>query len=258
MATFGQDPQLAFIGNLVESFRQAKALRFQEKLFERREQRFETQLQENRLHRQRQMEFRASDPKRALAGIELETVRDATPEQKRALFTRGTTVNISAGEREKTATGLATLDVLGNLKKLFDSPDTRTGPVVGRIDPRIGQIGLTSRNQEDFMAATSAFKNQIIKEITGAQMSEVEAVRIMKQVPDITDHPDRWEAKWRQSVQNIQFLQRRRQQIQGGVTPDPFVLPSESQFGPENRPVFRQKEINLNEIDPADLEGLFK
>ena len=69
------------------------------------------------------------------------------------------------------------------------------------------------------MAATSAFKNAIIKEITGAQMSEVEAKRIMKQVPDITDPATRWNAKWQQSKKNLEFLQKRRLQIleQSGI-----------------------------------------
>ncbi len=94
MATFGQDPRLATIASFVESFRQAKALQFQKALLTRREDRFDIQLQENRRHRQRQLSLRESDPRRALADIELETVKDATPEQRRSLFTRGTTVNM--------------------------------------------------------------------------------------------------------------------------------------------------------------------
>ena len=258
MATLGQDPSLALIANFVESFRQAKALQFQRELLKRREDRYDLQLSENRLHRQRQLTLAESDPRRAVAGIELETLRGATPKERLGTFTRGMTLNISAGEREKTATGLASLDVLTNLRNLYDSPDTRTGPAVGRIDPIIGQFGLTSRPQEDFMAATSAFKNQIIKEITGAQMSEAEADRIMKQVPDITDHPTRWEAKWRQSVQNIQYLQNRRQEIQSGVTPTPWNPNFELPIEPSDRPAFPQNEINIDDIDPADLEGLFK
>jgi len=121
----------------------------------------------------------------------------------------------SPTERTDIATGRASLDALDNLKVLFDSTQTKTGPVIGRMAPTKGLFGLTTDEQEAFMAATSAFKNAIIKEITGAQMSEVEAKRIMKQVPDITDPPTRWQAKWIQSKKNLEFLQQRRLEVLG-------------------------------------------
>jgi len=147
----------------------------------------------------------------------------------------------SAAERTAIATGRASIDALDNLKALFDSVQTQVGPIAGRISPIAGLMGLTSDEQEDFMAATSAFKNQIIKEITGAQMSEVEAQRIMKQVPDITDPPARWEAKWRQSKKNLELLQKRRMEIlqQSGVrAPMPArqtAIPAEMQNMPNKQ-----------------------
>ncbi len=121
----------------------------------------------------------------------------------------------SATERTDIAGGRASLDALDNLKTLFDSGETRTGPIVGRADPTIGLFGWTSAEQENFMAATTSFKNAIIKEITGAQMGEAEATRIMKQVPDITDPSERWKAKWEQSRLNLEMLQKRRLEILG-------------------------------------------
>jgi len=119
----------------------------------------------------------------------------------------------SPTERTSIAETRASIDTLDNLKTLYDNAKTRTGPVAGRIDPILGTFGWTTDEQEDFMAATSAFRNQIIKEITGAQMSEVEATRILKQVPQETDPPTRWEAKWRQSKKNLEMLQKRRIEI---------------------------------------------
>ena len=119
----------------------------------------------------------------------------------------------SPAERTAIAETRASIDALNNLKTLFDSAQTKVGPIVGRAAPFKGLLGLTTDEQEDFMAATSAFKNRIIKEITGAQMSEQEANRIMKQIPDITDPPARWNAKWRQSKKNLEFLQKRRAEI---------------------------------------------
>ncbi len=119
----------------------------------------------------------------------------------------------SPTERTSIAETRASIDALNNIKELYDSAKTRTGPVVGRLDPVLGLFGLTTNEQEDFMAATSAFRNQMIKEITGAQMSEPEAKRILKQVPQETDPSARWEAKWRQSKKNLEMLQKRRLEI---------------------------------------------
>ena len=119
----------------------------------------------------------------------------------------------SPTERTDIAETRASVDALNNIKELYDNAKTRTGPVVGRLDPILGTFGWTTQEQEDFMAATSAFRNRIIKEITGAQMSEVEAKRILKQVPQETDPSARWEAKWRQSKKNLEFLQKRRLEI---------------------------------------------
>jgi len=121
----------------------------------------------------------------------------------------------SPSERTAIAETNASIDALNNLKALKDSTKTKTGPITGRTSPALGLIGMTTKDQESFMAATSAFKNAIIKEITGAQMSEVEATRIMKQVPDITDPAPRWDAKWEQSVKNLKMLQARRKEILG-------------------------------------------
>lgn len=126
-----------------------------------------------------------------------------------------TQIIMSSTERQKIAETRASLDALDNLKTLFDNVQTKTGPITGRISPIAGLIGMTTDEQEAFMAATSAFKNAIIKEITGAQMSEQEAGRIMKQIPDITDPPARWRAKWEQSKKNLEFLQKRRLEILG-------------------------------------------
>lgn len=125
----------------------------------------------------------------------------------------------AASERTAIAETNASLDALSNLEDLFESPETETGPVVGRISPVSGLVGLTTDEQENLMAATAAFKNKVIKDITGAQMSEQEAKRIMKQIPDITDPPERWKAKKKQTEINLRAIQRRRIQVlqQSGI-----------------------------------------
>lgn len=125
----------------------------------------------------------------------------------------------AASERTAIAETRASIDALNNLKKLFDDPETHTGPLVEQQTHYMGLIGGTTKAQEDLMAATFAFKNAIVKEITGANLSEAEAKRIMKQIPDINDPPKRWLAKWEQSKKNLEQLQKRRMEIlkQSGI-----------------------------------------
>ena len=117
----------------------------------------------------------------------------------------------SAGERIDIADALASEDALNNLGTLFDSEFV--GPIKGRIGSVKDAIGLNPQLQSEFLAATSAFTNAIIKQITGAQMSEPEAKRIKKQIPEPTDPPTVWRAKRNQSLKNIAFMKKRRIQV---------------------------------------------
>ena len=139
------------------------------------------------------------------------------------------TVNLkqsSASEREKLASGEASLETLDNLKTLFD--EAYVGPVAGRMGAVKDIFGGNEDKQSEFNAATFAFKNQIIKEITGAQMSEPEAKRIMKQVPDVNDPPSVWKAKWKQSKRNVAVLRKKRLEVMrksGILTPEDPEVP---------------------------------
>ena len=153
----------------------------------------------------------------------------------------------SAAERTAIASGRASMDSLDNLKALFDNVNTKTGPIAGRVSPTAGLLGWTKDEQEALMAATSAFKNKVIKEITGAQMSEVEAKRIMKQIPDITDPPARWKAKWDETKKNLEAIQKRQEEVlrQSGMR-----VPEGDKGGTAT------KGVPLGDINPADMERL--
>lgn len=164
----------------------------------------------------------------------------------------------AASERTAIAETRASLDAMNNLKTLFESSATETGPIVGRVSPVTGLAGLTTNEQEDLMAATSAFKNKVIKDITGAQMSEVEAKRIMKQIPDMTDPAARWRAKWRQTQKNLQTIQRRRTEVlrQSGLRV-PEAQP-EAQQQPQQQLQIGQTVINNGQqfrITGFDADG---
>lgn len=120
----------------------------------------------------------------------------------------------SSTERMAIAEARSSIDALNNLRQLYKIGGFGTAaPIAGRVAGVRGLWGGTTQAQEDFMAATAAFKNAIIRQITGAQLSEAEAKRIVKQIPDITDPPARWQAKWQQSLKNIQMLQQRKLEI---------------------------------------------
>jgi hypothetical protein len=184
------------------------------------------------------------------------------PEQGllRALLVGSAGININlgrstGGERTAIAEGEATLGVLDTLEELFKNKNTRTGPVVGRIDPIKGLVGFTSQEQEEFMAATSAFKNQVIKAITGAQMSEPEAKRIMKQIPDTTDPPDRWKAKFKATKRNMERLQIKRSEVlkRSGITSP--LDDGQGGFNIQN-PIIDRNTLTEQELDNMTLEQL--
>ena len=117
----------------------------------------------------------------------------------------------SAGERIDIADALASEDALNNLGTLFDK--AFVGPVTGRVGQVKELFGGNPQQQSEFLAATAAFKNAIIKQITGAQMSEPEAKRIVKQIPLPEDPPISWKSKRKQSLKNIAFMKKRRLQV---------------------------------------------
>lgn len=107
---------------------------------------------------------------------------------------------VSAGERKSIAELEAGLENLDNLKSLFD--EAYVGPLKGRVGAVKDMFGGNPQKQSEFYAAEAALKNEIIKLITGAQMGEREADRIVKQIPLRTDPPKVWQAKWEQTRRN--------------------------------------------------------
>jgi len=88
--------------------------------------------------------------------------------------------------------GRASLDIaketLKDVKLLF-RPNL-TGPVTGRYQS-VAKL-LNSLSEEDrtkFTVSLNSYRNAMIKAITGAQMSEPEAKRLMKQMPDEKTSP---------------------------------------------------------------------
>jgi hypothetical protein len=111
-------------------------------------------------------------------------------------------------EREKlteNASSLQSLSRLGNLYK----PEY-VGPVRGRAGQLRQAFGGTAGvepltpEESQFRAEGSAFRNKIIKAITGSAMSSNEQDRILKQIPSENDPPQTWEGKYEATVQNME------------------------------------------------------
>lgn len=85
-----------------------------------------------------------------------------------------------------------------------------TGPIGGRLRTLGQQVPGVPVNKDfaDFSAATSAFRNSVIRAITGAQMSEPEAARIRQQIPEETDKPEVWLSKYEMTKRNLGDLRR--------------------------------------------------
>lgn len=162
----------------------------------------------------------------------------------------------SPSERTAIAETNASLDALNNLETLFNKSTTTTGPIAGRLETAKGFFGLSSEDQENLLAATAAFKNKVIKDITGAQMSEQEANRIMKQIPLETDPPTRWRAKKRQTEINLRAIQRRRIQVlqQSGIAAPGIGAPIVQPVAPGGQSINQQLESLDAEI--RQLEAL--
>lgn len=99
---------------------------------------------------------------------------------------------------------------LDRLKVMFDEGGKRfVGPLAGRWeDIRQRTPGFkVNKTYANFKAATDAFKNSVIKAVTGAAMSEPEAKRIIGQIPTEIDKPDVWIAKAEQTRKNLADLQ---------------------------------------------------
>lgn len=133
------------------------------------------------------------------------------------------------------------LDSLARLRAQFESGAKEDiGPGEGR-GRRVAQalpggvramkaIGVDPSRFANFEAASRNFENITIKAITGAQMGEREADRILGQVPRVTDDPVVWVAKAAQTEQNLKDIERRMRSDRD-ATPGGALTPPQS--GPD-------------------------
>ncbi len=124
-------------------------------------------------------------------------------------------LKLPPGVAEKVAGTDAALHSLEKIEVLYSTKadvNENIGPVAGRVQKArqtLPFIDPTSEDFAEFSAEISTLKNSVIKAVTGAQMSEPEAKRIMNQVPDITNKSVDFEARLVATKENMTFLRNR-------------------------------------------------
>ena len=123
---------------------------------------------------------------------------------------------LSAVAIEKLAGLEQSLVVLKSLEGLVQ--DGWLGPIQGRVtEAKVGLPGAPVSDQlARFYAETATLKNAVVKAVTGAQMSEPEAQRILTQVPSFADKPNVWRQKANATRDNLSMLRDRTIALSGG------------------------------------------
>ena len=114
-------------------------------------------------------------------------------------------------QRQQTSENTAVLAGLTRLRELTAAPGSLAawvGPVRGRTNTaKLVTPGIDVDPQmAEFFAEVAAIKNRMIRAITGAQMSEPEARRIMAQLPDVNQKPGVFVARMAATERNLEAL----------------------------------------------------
>lgn len=142
-----------------------------------------------------------------------ETIEFLTPAEARA---RGAMkAPPTAAAKKEMADSQSGLDALKNIDSLYQ--DDYVGPWNGRVGAVENATGFhATPERAAFTTAVAALKNQVIKDITGKQMSGPEAKRILDAVPDVTQPAVVFKARMEETRKN---LERMRQSV--GAPPQP-------------------------------------
>lgn len=136
----------------------------------------------------------------------------------------------SDAEREKTVGDLSTMDLIDKLGKNYSAD--WVGPVRGRagalMESYSGMPGVPEIGQDEaqFRADVTTFNNKLIKEITGAQMSEPEAARILSQAPGLNNPDPVFRARMKATRENLKMIAKRRREVLGKTGVDTSTLPA--------------------------------
>lgn len=131
----------------------------------------------------------------------------------------------SPKEREQMAQDLGAMDALDHLNGLYSRDFV--GPVRGRAGEMMETFGGITEEEARFRASNATLKNNVIRLITGAQMSEPEAKRIMGQIPEPNNPPEVWEARLKETRSNIKNMAKKYRETlsQSGIDVSQIPIP---------------------------------
>lgn len=117
----------------------------------------------------------------------------------------------TGAQRQQMAENEAVMSGLARIRELAPTASDLAkwvGPVQGRLNSaRIVTPGIdVDPKMAEFFSEVAAIKNRMIRAITGAQMSEPEAARIMAQLPDIQNKPSVFLARMAATERNLKML----------------------------------------------------
>jgi hypothetical protein len=146
---------------------------------------------------------------------EMQDKKDALKAEGRAAAQQRAALEVpdkpTAGEREHLAQDLTTIGRLDALGSMFN-PEF-VGPARGRWGNLKEFFGATGIEESAMRAEVATIKNSVIQMITGAAVGVQEAGRIMAQLPDMTQSPETFAARWQQTRENAIMLAQKRRDI---------------------------------------------
>jgi hypothetical protein len=127
---------------------------------------------------------------------------------------------LSATAIDKVAGADTALASISRINELYPRYQAQLGPIAGRLSSAQQVTPFADEGYAEFAAEITTLKNSVIKAITGAQMSEPEAKRIMGQIPDTTNQPAVFKARLASTTRNLEMLKRRLIELSGGSVGD--------------------------------------
>lgn len=148
----------------------------------------------------------------------------------------------TATERAELSRDVTALDQSARIKNFYKPQFV--GPLSGGIGGAAAGLGgplgavrraVTGPGESDFKSALATYRNAVINALSGAAVSESEAKRMQQQIPHEGDPSEQFEAKMRQTEENLRSVARRRRQIYGETGLDLSglsALPGEPTYKP--------------------------
>jgi hypothetical protein len=126
-------------------------------------------------------------------------------------------------ERAQLANEMSTIGLVNTLKDTYS--EDFIGPVRGRFGSILEAVGGIGEDEAEFRADLSTLRNGVVTAITGAQMGEKEATRILRQVPSENNPIEVFEARLESTRKNLIRLAQKRREILQATGVDTSKLP---------------------------------